>query len=417
MSDKLTLFEEVLFELKEKSTEQSLVPKHPKLKRTIASLIVALARKNSFEEYELRNSAVSLAWEALNSFELVEGASWEGVVAGRDAHNLNRVIKAIIRKIEHELPVIANPNTKRMYDPETGGKVFVTVDFESLDRPVYDEQGEIVGTLVDEATESYFQPAHTYAKNPFLEWFREYRHEFLTARQNEFIDGLSSMTLKKDTDYVDQNDFEKLASMKTTDLDHMKKRIRERTLKAWAQHAKEKPELSRRGSFLASRIAEWRGFLAIADSDINLESQNVTLSEWIRDRETDRENDVVDFVYDLLGNDIAATQGFVQFLKGERQAIPSKVLYQIYEAVTKKVDRLRDELSSLSTVVPIKVIDHERRLRNADRQRVYKAFTGEQPCFVYNRDGELMRVMKSNLKEYKIKELSAFGKLYDKRDF
>lgn len=409
---RLRLYEEVLFELKNRSTEHTFVPKHPKIKRTLMSLIAALARKGSFEERDLHNSAVTIAWEVLDGFRLAEGADWDEIISGEDRLNLNRIIKAIVRKIEHELPAMANPNTRRLYDPETGGKVFVTVNFESLDRPLYDEAGDVVGSLVDEVSESFFAPSHTYAKNPFVEWFRNNRHEFLTARQNEFIDGLSSGLLKKDSDYIDENDFEKLAGMKTHDLDRIKKRIKERTLKAWEEHRREMPELTRRGSYLARQVAEWEAFLALADSDEQLSRQNARLSEWIRSREF-----AVDFVYDALNHDISATKGFVAYLKDETKEIAPTSLYEIYVLVVAEVERLADELARINTVTPEKSPDQVRRGINAERHRSYKKFTQEQPCYWYDANGELMRVFKSNLKEYKIMDLNAFGHLTDKRDF
>lgn len=409
---RLRLFEEVLFELKNRSTEHTFVPRHPKLKRTILSLITALARKESFEERELYNSAVTMAWEVLDSFILAENASWDEVISGEDKLNLNRIVKAIVRKIEHELPAIANPNTRRLYDPETGGKVFVTVNFESLDRPLYDEAGDVVGSLVDEVSESFFAPSYTYAKNPFVEWFRNNRHEFLTARQNEFIDGLSTGLLKKDSDYIDDNDFEKLAGMKTHDLDRIKKRIKERTLKAWEEHRREMPELTRRGSYLARQIAEWNAFIAIADYDEQLSSQNARLSEWIRSREF-----AVDFVYDALDHDIPATKGFVAYLKDETKEIAPTALYEIYVLVVAEVERLVGELARINTVTPGKSPDRARRDDNAERHRNYKEFTQEQPCYWYDASGELMRIFRSNLKDYKIMDLNAFGHLTNKRDF
>ncbi|WP_427036628.1 hypothetical protein [Cytobacillus pseudoceanisediminis] len=409
---RLRLFEEVLFELKNRSTEHTFVPRHPKLKRTILSLITALARKGSFEERELYNSAVTIAWEVLGSFSLAEDVDWDQVISGDDKLNLNRIVKAIVRKIEHELPAIANPNTRRLYDPETGGKVFVTVNFESLDRPLYDEAGDVVGSLVEEVSESFFAPSFTYAKNPFLEWFRNNRHEFLTARQNEFIDGLSTGLLKKDSDYIDDNDFEKLAGMKTHDLDRIKKRIKERTLKAWEEHRREMPELTRRGSYLARQIKEWKAFLELADSDEQLSSQNARLSEWIRSREF-----TVDFVYDALDHDISATKGFVAYLKDETKEIAPTSLYEIYVLVVAEVERLAGELARISRGTLEKSPDQELRDVNAKRRRDYKEFTQEQPCYWYDANGELMRVFNSNLKEYKIMDLNAFGHLTDKRDF
>nr|WP_259544461.1 hypothetical protein [Heyndrickxia oleronia] len=416
MDLKLRLFEEVLFEIKDGSTEQTFVPKHPKLRRTVFGLIHTLASIGSYKELELLNSAVGIAWEALDSFELAEGAEWTDVIEGRDRHNLNRVVKAIIAKLEHELVAEVNPNTHRMYDPETGGKMYVTINFDSLDRPIYDGNGEVVGTLGDEVSESYFAPkSQTYA-NPFVEWFRENRHEFLTRRQNEFIDGLSTGLQSKESDYVDVNDFEQLAGMQRNDLDHMKKRIRERTLKAWEKYKAGKPELTRRGAYLIGKIAELNEFIVIAESDDDLATQNQRLSAWLKSKELEHAEDPTDLISDVLAGDITATKAFADFMKGETKAIDSAVLYRIYDAIKTEVDRLKREIASLSATVDPRPIDYEKRARNAERKRKYEDFKREQPCKVYNKDGELVRTMTSNMKEYKVVELNAFGMTYDLRE-
>ncbi|WP_342540062.1 hypothetical protein MHI39_20260 [Heyndrickxia sp. FSL K6-6286] len=77
---------------------------------------------------------------------------------------------------------------------------------------------------------------------------------------------------------------------------------------------------------------------------------------------------------------------------------------------------MKREIASLSTAVEPRPIDYEKRARNAERKRKYEDFKREQPCKVYNKDGELVRTMTSNMKEYKVVELNAFGMVYDVRE-
>lgn len=413
---KMQLFEEVLFELKDRSMEQTFVPKHPKLRRTIHGLINTLARHDSYDELELHNTAVTMAWEALESFTLKEGADWDAIIAGRDTHNLNRIVKAIIAKIEHELPAIANPNTKRMYDAETGGKMYVTINFESLDRPVYGEDGEVVGSLMDEVSESFFAPTYTYSKNPFVAWFQENRNDFLTRRQNSFIDGLSTGLLKKDSDYIEESDLEELAGMKANEMDHMKKRIRDRALKDWEEYRKTRPETTRRGASLAEKVRQYSEFIAMAESDDSLSDQNARLSAWLKSSERLSGDDPVDFVYDLFAKDITATKSLTSFLQGKTESIDAAVLYQIYEAFVAEIERLKDEIASLEVGSTSTYRDTETKQRNTERKRKYKEFTEVQPCYVYDAAGEHVRTLDSDLKDYKIVELNAFGMAHDTRD-
>jgi hypothetical protein len=412
---KTQLFEEVLFN---RGADGKLSPKHPKLKRVILGLVYSFAKKDTFKESELMGSAVTISWIALHDFKLADGADWNAVIDGRDRLNLNRIVKAIVTKIEHVLPVEANPNTKRMYDPETGGKMYVTINFDSIDRPMYDENGEVVGSVGDEVSESYFAPQGPTLSNPFVDWFRENRRDFLTRTQNDFIDRMSSMTLVKDTDYVEDNDFESIAGMKPRDLDRIKKRIRERTLKAWDEYRADKPQVTRRGEEIVNRVVDWAEFIAIAESDDNLADQNVMLSNWIKRNASDDDvEDVTDLIYDTLAGDRSATRTFVSFMKGERESIEAPVLYRIYEAIVDKVVRLKSEFDSLATVESTQQpINREARKANAERKRKYREFTEEQTCTVYNREGTLVRTMKSNMKEYKIVELNALGATHDTRD-
>lgn len=410
------LIEEVLFESKSYGDGILLVPKHPKLKRNVFRLINSLAQQNSFEETELLGETLTITWETVYKFILPEDANWDDVISGNDRHTLNRIVKTVIRKLEHALPAVANPNTKRMYDPRTGGKMFVTINFDSLDRPVYDSDGFVVGTLGDEVTESYFAPDNTYVKNPFVEWFRERRHEFLTRRQNEFIDGLSTGLLSKDTDYVDVNDFAELAGMQPNDLDHMKKRIRERTMKAWEKYRQGKPELTRRGNWLIGKIAELNEFVALVESDDDLATQNQRLSAWIKSKETEYTEDVTDFIYDALASDLTMTKAFANFMKDETETIAGLVLYRIYEAIEMEIERLKRELAGLSTTVEPRPIDYEKRIRNEERKRKYEEFKKVQPCYVYDAEGELIRTIRSTTKEYRIVNLNTYGIMHDIRD-
>lgn len=409
MEKRLSLFEEKLFTLKEGSVEHTFIPKHPKLKRRIFGLVYSLAKKNSFEEMELLGSAASFAWEALASFKLEDSANWDDIISGIDQHNLNRIVRAICKKIEHELPALANPNTKRMYDPETQGKMFVTIEFDSLDKPIYDENDEIKGFVIEDAVESFFALKGETLKNPFVEWFRANRHNFLTRRQNDFIDAMTEVTLHKDTDYVDEDDFVELIGMKPHDLDRIKKRISTRTLAAWDEFTSGKPEFTRRGTSLLRKVDELGEFLKIAESDTGLNSQNKALSEWIRDKETSNGEDVVDFLYDSLTSDVPATLDFATFLKGESENIRPVTLYKINRIIETEVARLRVELAGLP---PSKVVwqpNYERRAQNAESARKYREFIKENPCHVYDSGGRLIRTMKSDIKEYKIVELNAFG--------
>lgn len=405
------LIEEVLFEVKP-STEVTCVPRHPRLKRAIYRLVNTFAY-DDFTEFELLNSSVTHAWEALNSFTLEKGANWTDVVEGRDEHNLNRVIKAIITKLEHELPLIVNPNTKRMYDAETGGKMYVTINFDSMDRPVYDQNGTQIGLLGDFETKSTFAvPDEPLVETPFLKWFREHRHEFLTRRQNEFINSLSTGLLKKDSDYIDENDFEQLAGMKPRDLDRIKKRIHERTLKAWEKYQADNPKSTRRGATLGAKAVLLSEFITIADSDEGLGDQNVRLSEWL----CKHDDDVSDLIHDAFAGYLKATQAYSELMKGNTRALDSAVLYRVYDVILTEIERLDCEIDSLNTPVSLPWVNNMKRAENAERKAKYREFTKTQPCLVYNADGEFLREETSKVTEYKVVELNAYGMTYDTRE-
>lgn len=405
---KLDLYMTVLFEATDGNVECSLKPKHPKIKRVVHGIIEAMGKRNSFREYEIIGEAASRAWEALDSFNLVETTTWDALLNGTDVLNLNRLVKSIVLKLEHELPQLINPNTRRMYDPETGGNMFVTAEFESLDKAIYDVSAVQIGTIGDGVSESFFGQSHDYSgSNPFLEWFRDNRHDFLTARQNAFIDALSVDTAK-DTDYVEDCDFRELAGMDRTNLTHLKKRIYERTMKAWKEGG-----TSRRETYLLGEIAKWKEFIAIGESDDDLTGQNERLSAWIKNQELEFGEDAVDFVYDALAGDMEATKGFVNYLKGEVNVIDSKFLYDIFEAVELHVENLKAEVEAYVPTAPI-MPNREAREINMFRKKRHKEFTKTQPTYVYNREGEYIRTIDAEeSKTYKITKLDTFGMTHE----
>ncbi|PAD35963.1 hypothetical protein [Terribacillus saccharophilus] len=395
--EKTKLFEEVLFERKYNDVNFSIVPKHPKISRTVQSIVLGFSKQNSFSEQEVVASAASLAWEALLEFKLQDNASWEDVANGQDVHNLNRVVKAICIKLEHELPPIINPNTKRMYDPETGRLSYVTIDFESLDRPIYDRNGSEVGTVMDTVEDSYFAQSYEYARNPFLEWFRKNRDTVLTRRQNDFIDSLS-VDMAKDTDYVEVDDFRELAGFDRNNLSHMKGRISDRTLKAW-----EKLNIGIHDLDMIEEESKWTEFLSIANDD-ELDTQNKRLTEWLRSQAredviieekgkklADKEP-VIDFVYDLLTGNARLTTEFATALSDNGKKLSSELLSKVVYAAEERVADLTDALSVESDKAKIKR-NPERKAANAARNRKYKEFTDTQPCYVYDAAGALTQTI------------------------
>lgn len=398
---KLDLFQTVLFEINNGSTETSLLPKHPKIKRTIYGLINTMGKSNTFSENEILSDAATLSWYAFDSFELDDSTDWQSILEGSDQLNLNRLVKTIVLKLEHELPPLINPNTKRMYDPETGGNMYVTIDFESIDAPTYDKEGNQLGLIGDEVTESFFAQEYDYSNsNPFIDWFREHRHEFLTARQNEFIDAMS-VDMAKDTDYVEECDFRELTGIDRTNLNNMKRRIYERTMKAW-----KKDGISRREVYLYGEIAKWNEFIAIGESDDELATQNNRLAEWIRSKS---EEDDIDIAYKALVGDYEATKGLVSYLKGEVDILDSRILYTIYDEVENYIANLKAELEAYVPTAPI-MSDSESKERNMFKKARYKAFTGPQPCYVYNREGEYIKTIgQEESGTYKIVKLDTYG--------
>ncbi|WP_430483156.1 hypothetical protein [Rossellomorea marisflavi] len=393
------LLQEVLFETNYGSMEFSLKPKHPKIKKAVYGIINAMGKANTFSEYELVNTAATFAWETINGFHLVEGASWDAMADGSDKLNLNRLIKTVVTKLEHELPPIINPNTKRMYDPETGGSVFVNIDFQSLDAPVYDdEEGGEVATVGDSVTESLFASQADYVANPFLAWFRANRHDFLTKRQNRFIDSMS-VDSAKDSDYIEECDFEELVGMARTNLSNMKQRIYQKTMAAW-----KKAGISRRETYLLGEIAKYRELLALAESDDDLAGQNAILSAWIAGDE-----DAVEIGYGALAGDRKATQVYVSYLKGEANELDAHVLYDICEAIEMHVERMKAELEAYEPSAPI-MQDEEAKETNAMRKERYKEFAGPQPCHVFSIDGEYLRTIQPvKASSYKIVNLNTYG--------
>jgi hypothetical protein len=421
---KLELYETVLFENK----NGVLVPKHPKIKKLVFGLINMMGKSNTFMGSDILGEAATRSWEALHTFELQENGSWADVLTGKGKHNLNRLVKAINLKLEHELPMVMNPNTKRMYDPETRSTMYVTVDFDSIDAPVFDSEGiKQLGVVGDEVSESFFAPKdYEYIDNPFLSWWRANRYDFLTKRQNEFVDSLMVDTFKE-SDYVEECDFRELTGIDRTNFKHMKDRIYARTMKNWQLDG-----TTRREAYLLGEVAKWSEFINIAESDEGLTCQNEKLSKWIigkldaditdfekeqkingkeHEKELGKSVSPIDLAYDVLADDVDATKLFVKFLKGEVGSLDGRILYKIHSAVESHITALKRALEEYEPSVPL-MLNLDKKRDNAERKRKYTEFTTVQPCKVFNRDGELIMVIDDKEAEgYKLKKLDAYGSL------
>jgi hypothetical protein len=421
----MKVFGTVLFQLNGGDWKEcNMKPKHPRLKSTIYKLVNKLSRNDAERKVTLNSSAISIAWEVMDSFELPEGTTWEAVLAGEDNKTLNMLVKCIATKLHHELPILANPDTRRMYDNETQGKKYVGIKFDSLDRPTFNDDGDQVGTIGEDVSQSYFSPKqHSYkGGNPFVDWFKENRHTILTKRQNDLYDCIGGVTLAKDSDYIIGNDFAKLARMQPKDLDRFIKRIRERVDKAWEEVKQNMPELSRRGVYLTEQLELWSDFLAIAEDDSDLDNMNVKLSDWIAGAPSDDKYDqeetaedlrdtgnVDEVIYDWLAGDLEGTKSFVAFMKGETESIGAKTLYKVYGLAEKKVARIKEELDNLTCLTEFPSIPR-RKEENEKRNAKYDAFVEDQPCKVYDKDGNFLRVEAvGRFRDYKVHGLNAFG--------
>lgn len=350
-------------------TEPRLVAHMNKLYKNYKSALQSKADFNS--EYML------WAWKSIERFEIKEpGESWEDLLDGNSPALLGKVIKNIKTTTEHEIYRYANPDakfTRGEVDGVKGQHVTLKLQIESLDGLLFSTNGEGVSTLEDFITEddSLFGNNITeqYYINYFSKWFSENKERVLVKSQLELLENLNKC--KKVEGYT-INDIQEYTGVPSNKINTRLKRIQHRVLKAWEL---EKPVFKNRLELERdSKIELLSEFMAIADDDSNLDTQNLRLTNWLK--RTFSTTLVMDMLDEIMTKEETILTNRV--LQGGSGQIPSSVLYKFLTRVEEALDKLKEADCKTSPVVKEKDSSTQERENNRKIQQqglvyVYKS--------------------------------------------
>lgn len=352
-------------------TDQRLVAHMNKLYKKYKRALQSKADFNS--EYML------WAWRAIERFEINDpGESWAQLLEGNSPVLLGKVIKNIKRTTEHEIYRYANPDakfTRGEVDGVKGQHITLKLQIESLDGLLFSNDGEDSSTLEDFITEedSLFGNNITeqYYINYFSKWFNENKERILVKSQLELLENLNKC--RKVEGYT-INDVQEYTGVPSNKINTRLKRIQHRVLKAWEL---EKPVFKNRLELERdSKIELLSEFVAIANDDSNLDTQNLRLTNWLK--RTFNTTLVMDMLDEIMTKEETILTNRV--LQGGSGQIPSTVLYKLLSRVEEALDKLKQADCSTKPVIKKKdpLIQERENNRKIQQQGLVYVYQGDE---------------------------------------
>ena len=352
-------------------TDQRLVAHMNKLYKKYKRALQSKADFNS--EYML------WAWRAIERFEINDpGESWAQLLNGNSPVLLGKVIKNIKRTTEHEIYRYANPDakfTRGEVDGVKGQHITLKLQIESLDGLLFSNDGEGSSTLEDFITEedSLFGNNITeqYYINYFSKWFNENKERILVKSQLELLENLNKC--RKVEGYT-INDVQEYTGVPSNKINTRLKRIQHRVLKAWEL---EKPVFKNRLELERdSKIELLSEFVAIANDDSNLDTQNLRLTNWLK--RTFNTTLVMDMLDEIMTKEETILTNRV--LQGGSGQIPSTVLYKLLSRVEEALDKLKQADCSTKPVIKKKdpLIQERENNRKIQQQGLVYVYQGDE---------------------------------------
>lgn len=352
-------------------TDQRLVAHMNKLYKKYKRALQSKADFNS--EYML------WAWRAIERFEIKDpGESWAQLLEGNSPVLLGKVIKNIKRTTEHEIYRYANPDakfTRGEVDGVKGQHITLKLQIESLDGLLFSNDGEDSSTLEDFITEedSLFGNNITeqYYINYFSKWFNENKERILVKSQLELLENLNKC--RKVEGYT-INDVQEYTGVPSNKINTRLKRIQHRVLKAWEL---EKPVFKNRLELERdSKIELLSEFVAIANDDSNLDTQNLRLTNWLK--RTFNTTLVMDMLDEIMTKEETILTNRV--LQGGSGQIPSTVLYKLLSRVEEALDKLKQADCSTKPVIKKKdpLIQERENNRKIQQQGLVYVYQGDE---------------------------------------
>jgi hypothetical protein len=354
----------------EKTPKGKIKFKHQAIQNTVNKMYNRFKEVTSYDE--IISLALELAVDTVSKFEIRNGKTFEDVIAGDKELNgkLHKNINLVLKnRLQHV-------DDKAFYTFENASKRHVVIKptMASIDVSLTDETGNEM--LVIETLENgYWDVKEGYKKSHFIEWFLERREEFLTKKQNEFIDSyINGVEQKRKSGYID--------------------RIGERAVREYESEFGIKVE--KEPSYLERQIQRklglWNSLLSIVEDDMELELQNDRISDWFIKNLSKEE------VSNLVGDNLTGKEYrrvmYAVTASDIGVKIPAKVLYKLIECVYKRIDGLKAIETSQGVPFYKKNSECGNWTRESHDNYYSKSLKEkQQPTYVYDREGDLKEVI------------------------
>ena len=151
-----------------------------------------------YDKSAFMTDAIFFTNEAVQSFELKDGNTWEGILDGSDKVSIDKLLGSIKKYVKHGIPKLhfRGFTTTRAVTHEDGTKervqAIVTIKMDSTDRLMQtSEEDNGCERQLDSATNFWGVTDST--KTVFAQWFDENKGRILTASQMELLDKLNEV--------------------------------------------------------------------------------------------------------------------------------------------------------------------------------------------------------------------------------
>ncbi len=345
-----------------------------------------LAKKDFIAE------CMSFSYMAILKFECENYECWKGILKGTNSKDIGKLITYIKKTVKNKIyEFVVNDDvkfTRGMVEGEKGQHIMLRLNLTSIDSYVNGDDGSKVALMDLLGSDSnLFAQYDGYCWNFFIKWFKQNKDRILTKTQIKFLDDLTLCYHEKGDNYTKDDVYEVTgtpSSKKNTKL----KKIEARVLKIWE---KENP-MGKKTLLQMQKEEElvmWEGLMKIVyGDDVDLFGQNRLVSDWFVSHLD--EEAVWKLVFDLLDDN--ECRNVVNAYKYKRLVIEYNILYKLFEAVEARIDEL---LAYEVQAVEFFKRDCEKGNWNLDAHLEYeqnlKIFR-EQPCFVYDLEGNFVRI-------------------------
>lgn len=332
------------------------------------------------------------AWRSINRFEIRDTSegTWEDLLENNCPALLGKIIKNIKTTTDNEIYRYSNPNakfTRGTVEGKKGQHVTLKIQIDSLDSVLFTEDATTMEDFITEEDSIFGNNiTHEYYITYFHNWFNEYKDKILTKSQLKLLEDLNKC--KKVEGYT-VNDIEAYTGVPSNKINARLNRIQNRITRAWEKAKpipKNRLELERDNQM--ELLSE---YIAIANDDANLDTQNLRLTNWLkREFNVTLIMDMLDEV--MVGEEVKNTN---RVLQGKEGQIPSTVLYKFLTRAEKRLEQL------MKMDCATKKVTKQINKQNQEYKNRLKAWS-TPVTYVLDSEGEFKRLEVSEQKPRKM---------------